>query len=180
MQNVNILAHWITTHITFVQTKSVQFHFILKTGAKNFSFYLALKPNRANEAKIALKTFSNRNGVSHFAEASCCSNFKRFFSLWLLCVYMCTSLCMSNTKRNSHTPTIWWMCVYALFAIVSWIIWKCRHVFISGWVRIANELEYMCVHECVCQSFSISGLPTSQNSILHQHVFIHLAQNTSR
>lgn len=30
---------------------------------------------------------------------------------------------------------------------------------------------------CVCQSFSISGLPmSSQNSILHQHVFIHLAQ----
>lgn len=34
--------------------------------------------------------------------------------------------------------TIWWMCIYALFAIVSPIIWKCRHVFIEAFELCAN------------------------------------------
>lgn len=59
-----------------------------------------------------------------------------------------------NKTKLVHQSTIWCMCVracvYALFAIVSRIIWKYRHVSISRWkcvpISLFSSLPYVLSH----------------------------------
>lgn len=59
-----------------------------------------------------------------------------------------------NKTKLVHQSTIWCMCVracvYALFAIVSRIIWKYRHVSISRWkcvpISLFSRLPYVFSH----------------------------------
>lgn len=106
--------------------------------------------------------FSTQNHIE-FTKASCCSIF--FFvavdSLFFTVVFG-TSMSKVKFVRVRHMV---YMCIYALFAIVSWIIWKCRHVFFLlkrlNCVPSANRFLSLC--RC---------LAMSQNWILHRHDLI--------
>lgn len=92
-------------------------------------------PKQRRKKQICLYVIYPQNGFE-FAEASCCSNFQSFIRFRFLPFFA------SSWTKRVHRPTnqpygtcvcvsVLCMSVYALFAIVSRIIWKCRHVFIS-------------------------------------------------
>lgn len=90
-----------------------------------------------NERKNPLKTFFTPKTVSHSA--------RQAVALIFNLVFFCVSFTSMNKTKLVHQSTIWCMCVracaYALFAIVSRIIRKYRHVSISAlWKCVPNSL----------------------------------------
>lgn len=144
------------TSTFFSKMKSVQFHY--KTVQKLLTL---IRNERWNKTEKYPKCFQLKT-ISNLQKQAVALSFFVSVDSFFFAVVFGTSMSKVKFVRVRHMV---YMCIYALFAIVSWIIWKCRHVFflLKRLNCVPSANRFLSFWRC---------LAMSQNWILHRHDLI--------